>query len=563
MMTMTREGQLNRWYLGAWGLLWLLAMHYYQPNGGGSGLSLAFNTTSWMALALVLAVGAYQAARRGCLRFNALLPVSTLCLLALCLPLLWSPAPWAGTALPRYLGLFALLALLLCQQQMSLRPQQQRLFWRLVIAAGLIQTLFSLIQFLSPTWFPALMTSQRPVGIFQQTNLVATFIGATMAISYYRLQQETSQGWRRLSWLLILLGATAQWLIQSRTGVVGTTLALLGLSALLGWHLSKRLWALLVVGVVLGAALQALNQAPPRDNLEQPGYRTTLYGLSAELIAEHPWQGVGIGQFQPAFMEKQAQHQAGAGDYPYWSTASSHPHNELLFWGVEGGLLPMVAILMFGLWVTYRVWRAGRLRHKALWLCLLPVLLHSQTEYPLYQSAPHLALFAVLVAAMVPGRWRRLTLRGEGVLRLSAPIMVVLVWAFMLTNLHTTYVAGQYYATKQPHYLVEIVNPFGQTRNINYLTTQALLRVGSPTALAQAEQLAHEEARLRPTIGSYALWQDSLWAQGRYDEAEQVRQRGQYLFRDQPKFQRAVTAPPTTSQSAARSLPASAAAPAH
>ncbi|MBY6225809.1 hypothetical protein [Ferrimonas balearica] len=32
------------------------------------------------------------------------------------------------------------------------------------------------------------------------------------------LQQETSLSWRRLSWLLTLLGATAQWLIQSRTG---------------------------------------------------------------------------------------------------------------------------------------------------------------------------------------------------------------------------------------------------------------------------------------------------------------------------------------------------------
>ncbi|MBY6187787.1 O-antigen ligase C-terminal domain-containing protein [Marinobacter hydrocarbonoclasticus] len=558
MSNATRDGQLNPLYLSSWGLLWLLAMHYFQPNGGGIALGLAFNSTSWMALSLILALGAWQIARKGASTLTPLQPASVLCLIALMLPLTWSPDPWVGQTYGRYLALMALMLLAFIHQQFQLTSAQKDNFWRLIIAAGLIQALFCVLLYLFPDWLPALLKGHRPLGIFQHTNPAATFIGCTMAIAFYRLQQHEAHSlWRNLSWLLIGAGTIVQVLILSRTGVVGTLLALGALTALTGWRRSKPLWATVLLATSLAILLQLSQGTTLRGHLDQAGYRSTLYGLSVELIQENPITGVGMGRFQSAYMEKQAQHYYEVNDYPYMMLASDHPHNELLYWGVEGGILPMLALFSFGLWISVRVWRQGNLHQKAMWLCLFPILLHTQTEFPLYQSVPHLTLFAILMAEMSPGKGKAYTIRGKGILRLSAPVMVLLLWSFMLSNLHSTYLLGQYFTTRDPSHLAGIVNPFGQVKSVNTLTGAALLNIGTPAALTQAEALAQTEVTLRPSIGSYALWLSTLLQQGKAQEAEQVRQKAHYLFVDAPQFQSPLS--PAVSESTAHLPPASAA----
>ncbi|MBY5992131.1 PglL family O-oligosaccharyltransferase [Ferrimonas balearica] len=536
-MTAT-EGKIQKTYLICWALMLLGAMHYYQPNGGGSGLSLAFNSTSWMALSLVMATVFFQVAKSSQVNWSLQDRALGLTLLALAFPLVWSPSPWAAEAHSRYLGLIALWLIALGHRQISLKTPGQTWLWRLVVMAGLLEATFAVVQFLFPESFPTLINKQRPTGIFQQTNLVATFVGSTMVVAFYRLGTlEKSQYWRYQHLALLLIGAMAQALVLSRTGLLGTFAALIGVTLLTGWRKNSKLWLPLALGTLLALSLQWLSDAPGRNNLEQAGYRATLYGISAELIVESPLTGVGLGRFQDAFMERQGELNQAGTDYPFWSTASSHPHNELLYWGVEGGVLPMLALLLLGLWLTWQVWRNGDLHHKAMWLCLFPILLHTQTEFPLYHSVPHLALFALLMAEMDSTPRRSKSIVGEGVLRLSAPIMVLLVCAFMITNLMTTYWGGRYFATQDPSYLTRIMNPFGQEKTINMLTGSALMRVGTPQALSEAEKIAQSEVVLRPSKGAYRLLFDAQRAQGKSTDAIQTLARAHLLFRDDPTFQ--------------------------
>ena len=58
--------------------------------------------------------------------------------------------------------------------------------------------------------------------------------------------------------------------------------------------------------------------------------RWTVLKTSLALFAERPWMGWGVGSFAAVFLER-----AG----PLGLGSISHPHNELVLWLVEGGLV--------------------------------------------------------------------------------------------------------------------------------------------------------------------------------------------------------------------------------
>ncbi|MCU6244332.1 hypothetical protein KWI10_24790, partial [Enterobacter asburiae] len=81
-----------------------------------------------------------------------------------------------------------------------------------------------------------------------------------------------------------------------------------------------------------------------------------------------------------------------------------HPHNELVYQVTEGGLVAVVGLaflLVWGMRVALRLWAQasaaggyGKPGSDALGpgLCALPVLLHTQVEYPWYLSGVHFVL---------------------------------------------------------------------------------------------------------------------------------------------------------------------------
>jgi O-antigen polymerase len=74
----------------------------------------------------------------------------------------------------------------------------------------------------------------------------------------------------------------------------------------------------------------------------------------------------------------------------------SHPHNELVLWLVEGGLVGLVGALCFiasGFWL----WMHGNRWRRACLVAALPVVIHMLTEYPVRQSTPHWLLLILLL----------------------------------------------------------------------------------------------------------------------------------------------------------------------
>ena len=72
-----------------------------------------------------------------------------------------------------------------------------------------------------------------------------------------------------------------------------------------------------------------------------------------------------------------------------------HPHNEILFWTVEGGIIPLLGILFIVGSFLNIVWKAKKNRAWSLLTVLLPITIHEaindrKTGWEIYNHAKYL-----------------------------------------------------------------------------------------------------------------------------------------------------------------------------
>lgn len=429
------------WLFGLAAFYCLIAMHIYWPNRGGSGFYLPWNLVGGIFIALLI-MGAMLFSRPPLVTsgfFNLLASGS----LILFLPLLWAQQPWLSEALPRLMGLALGVLAYFALLQIPLDRLRRRRLLMLLLAATVIEALLGLVQYslLQPgNWIGYNTLKNRPYGIFQQWNLMASFMATGLALALYLLSTRRPLS-RSLQWLaaaMLLLAPLLLIVIASRVGLLAAAL----LSPLQLWmlyRLNRRragiALLLLMAGVTAGLLLVMLNGATRAITVAEPiFYRLAYWQEALRMIAERPWLGWGYGHFQHDFLHHfYTTHRSGME-----SVAISHPHNELLLWGIEGGLLSLsgIALIVWGLWRLLRRTRALALR-PAPWQAALPILLHMMVEYPLYLSAAHaVLLLAILRVGDVP---RRLPLpsRLQLPLRLTTAGIAALMVPYLLNGLHS------------------------------------------------------------------------------------------------------------------------------
>lgn len=273
------------------------------------------------------------------------------------------------------------------------------LFVPLVIA-GLLSAVVVVVQvffddFAGNAWIASSALPQRGSGNIRQPNHLSSLsVWALVGLVWLR-----ERGWLRLGFVVplgvLLIGSVV--LSGSRTGMVGIVLLaawagldrgmsrgsrwLLGTAPLtyaLAWWLFRG-WATVTAGDVetvdrITAVGSGLSNA-----------RFAIWSNTLELIARHPWAGVGFGEFNFAW---------SLTPFPGRPTQFyDHTHNLLLQWAVEMGLplaLLMTAATVLALW---RALRAARLATgdersgvRAAFVALLLILLHSMLEYPLWYA---------------------------------------------------------------------------------------------------------------------------------------------------------------------------------
>ncbi|TEW53359.1 O-antigen polymerase [Psychromonas sp. RZ22] len=465
---MDLQQKLARAFLISFALLMGLGTHYFQHNQGGSGLELAVNNVVWIFFSILIGLGLWKITAQQTIFYSKYTAIIFIALGLFCLPIFYPNNILADQSYTRLLGLFAGILLFLSLQQFSFTRQQVNKLLLLIVLAGFIQACYSLMQdYLLPAnnIFGYNVGYGRPYGIFQQPNVLASLMATTLILSGYLLQIINN---KKLQVFLLLTAMLNIWVItiaMSRTGYLGSAIALILLLPW-AWQTNKKRFSLFVVAILLGLGFASMKGdalgARNVDSLAEGGQRLVYYSNSWDMVKENPLLGYGYGSFEKEYLFHTAERVANGESKPEVSVLT-HPHNDLLFWAVEGGIAPILGMLLLVFAFLFLL-RSFKL-NKALALLALvtPIALHTQTEYPLYHSALHWFVLMVLVFYV---DYESETVNQKHFaptffLRVAGVLIPLFTAIFMLTNLYTIAKVTEYERSKDRdiRVLMDIVNP--------------------------------------------------------------------------------------------------------
>ena len=376
----------------------------------------------WGGFLLVVAAAMSQRARPrspGALALLASLAV----LMAMALGAsLWAGVPWAlslstaGTLASAILAV----AIAACAARSGLGDRAFRAFCIALVAAGILSSAIGLVQVFAPNlpdgdWVALASIPGRATGNLRQPNHLSSLLLWSVVAAIWL--GEARVIYREVAWMLALLFVEVIVLSASRTG-------LLGMAALMGWglldrRLSRPTRFLLLCSPLVYLALWEATTLWAHFSHQSFGGEQRLSGKglyvsvsrykiwwnSLALIAQHPWLGVGFGEFNFAWTLT---------PFPDRPVAFfDHAHNLVLQFAVEMGLpitVALLALVAWALWLAAQcavadgrepVARFTRLfktnadlpsstermpMQRAAFVMVVMVAVHSLLEYPLWYA---------------------------------------------------------------------------------------------------------------------------------------------------------------------------------
>lgn len=380
----------------------LLASVCYWPNRGGSGFFLPVNMViaAWMSLMVIASL----------VQCRSALMYSSCSRWLLAGGVILTGLPWLNSGTGEFnviasrlmglgLGLAFYFALLQYRFTRAMRTWVMQGCLLLTVAqAGLGIAQYYL--FTADNFMGYNTLLNRPYGIFQQWNVMASFMATGLALALYLWMPKI--GMRRSHWvqwaaaMMLVMAPLLLVLIGSRIGLLAALLVT-PLQLWVLWRLDRHRCVLAIGLIGLGVIFALLSQwhdGAARDVTQGStlSYRLQVWQICLAMIADKPWLGWGYGLFSAEFIHYAHRILPATQE----SFQMAHPHNELLFWGVEGGLVGLAAVGLIVVGVIRLYVRRTRFRHgwlgrlsRSPWLLMVPIVLHTQVELPLYQSALH------------------------------------------------------------------------------------------------------------------------------------------------------------------------------
>lgn len=385
-------------------IIFCLASVFYIPSAGGNGINLGYNVIFILCLGMAIILLSFHRQALSRKKDNQWWIVAG----ALCTGIPWFMQLPQSPGVVVFFLAFACWGLL---QPVYLSEKNKRQIITFIFGAALMQCAIAMVQTFSPVlgarWYEYswLQNHGRPYGIFQQVNLLASFLATGLGAGMLLLQKET----RRLrivactAGLMIIAFVLA--LVQSRAGIIGAVLVVIAILFTSGANDKAKLIVAVISMSVCGTAGywivqhthciidgQMIQMAREFDSSTIA--RWSILATTVKMIALKPLLGWGYGTFEYQFSRFVMTHP----DSQYQFGIITHPHNELLFAWFQGGIIGLVGMLLLcGGWVK-NVLRGWANRPSLGYsLLLLPLLVHLNLEYPFYQSFIHLGVFVLLL----------------------------------------------------------------------------------------------------------------------------------------------------------------------
>ncbi|WP_175561532.1 PglL family O-oligosaccharyltransferase [Vibrio aerogenes] len=303
----------------------------------------------------------------------------------------------------------------------------------------------------------------------------------------------------------------------------------------------KRLWgwtASTVTGIILGCIL--LNLFHP-----QSFYPDSFKGIeplkktleqTSDMFIEKPFTGYGYGHFEEEYVLYSArQHQLNP-DYPPPYPALSHPHNEILYWGTEGGVIPVLAMMLAVLFILLRIYYAKSKTRLATLSLLFPVALHSQLDNVFALSSIHWITFVILLfwTDQRVAKYKNIDLKPVALrlIYLFIYILPATTCCYMGGILTTQYVFSLYQDTHDTRWLNTIHYPFIWKDKLMQARLSDALKKAGTDQLSSFKPWLLNLIRKEPRPEHYRSLIELYRKMGDVNHAEQTRLEALYLFPD-------------------------------
>jgi O-antigen polymerase len=460
------------------------------------------------------------------------------------IPVFYPNNALAEQSYTRLLGLFAGFLLFVSLQQMRFSATFIQRLLLLIVLAGFLQACYSLMQdYLLPAdnIFGYNVGYGRPYGIFQQPNVLASFMATTLILAGYLLQKIEC---KKVQVFLILTVVLNIWVItiaMSRVGYLGSFLAVLCITPW-AWQQNKKRLALFLFAILLGIGFGSIKgadllEARAVESMTQDNKRMRNMKHSFQLFAETPLIGKGYGSFEKEYLLSYAQ-RVKMGELPSMSSHYTHPHNDTLFWAVEGGIVPLIAILLMVVGFL-SLFKGVKISEALAMLALVaPIALHTQTEYPLYHSSLHWLVLLVFVF-YIDNQTKTIkhqAFKPTFALRIFAILIPITTTIFMVTNLHTISKITKFERSPKPdiNLLMDIVNPLVFQDRFEFHLSYFRLAIAVQAKNQQEiqEVIRWTEATLEKTPKSffYAILYLAYKENNQAEKAKRILEHARYLF---------------------------------
>jgi O-antigen ligase/Flp pilus assembly protein TadD len=278
-------------------------------------------------------------------------------------------------------------------------------FSGLAVGLGAVR-LQAVLQALLVLWQRLGASEPRPAGTFYNPNFLAGFLAAAALLSLGAILYAGGAGAARRRWAAwrfaeVGLCLVALTLTGSRGGMLALAAGLLVLLGLRSWRLTLAVFA-------AGAAALTAIPNPWFARLATLGRedafawtRLAIWKSAWAMLADHPWLGVGCGQFEhvsPQYAFPVTTHWA------HYSRVAENAHNEFLQAGAELGVAGLLLALAVPAFFAYAARRRLRELPRERWGEVVPLLAalaalaaHAAVDFPLHTFPGGLLL--VLLAA--------------------------------------------------------------------------------------------------------------------------------------------------------------------
>ncbi len=440
-------------------ILFSVGMNFHIPNYGGSGFDLPHNGMVSLIATLFIAIALIKVLYSQIIQYSPLLPALFLLLLCLIVPGLFNYHPETG---PLRLIVFPLLGMLFFYfaiEQFADSKNTGISILYLICLATLIQIVYALLQkyvdlsSLAVYIFSNGAKMPQPTGIFQQQNILSSFLATGVLIASYLISRsELQQQEKKSRFLLIALllaiilgGLFIILVVGSRAAILGLLIGLI-LLIISRWKLllsiNRNIILLFLLSLVIIATYNykqiakfvdrtsyAVHALSTTDKSElQNRRRLVIWEIATDTYLKAPLMGHGLGNFEKEFQD-QARVYNQSKDIKL-DQFISHPHNEIIFWGIESGLLAIIALLAFMGYYLYLLFSQG-FRHGLQWLAMLtPIGLQTQVSLPFYLSTIHLVVFLLLIAISLQHKNNTYTLTIPPLVKTSILTAVLVTFIF-------------------------------------------------------------------------------------------------------------------------------------